>query len=88
MAVHAMVPLLRRDLRPFEGVQLRPFYTRPYYLVVMTRRAIYGAEVKEVRGALRPVFTIDRQGSTLLEIYRLDTPPIRQGKLDRSKKRP
>ena len=88
MAVHAMAPWLRRDLRPFEGVQLRPFYTRPYYLVVMTRRAIYGAEVKEVRGALRPVFTIDRQGSTLLEIYRLDTSPIRQGKLDRSETKP
>lgn len=46
----------------------------PYYVVAMTRRAFYSTGVVEIRGALHPVFTIMRQGSTLLEIYRLDTP--------------
>jgi hypothetical protein len=40
----------------------------------MTRRAFYSAEVMEIRNAFRPVFTIMRQGATLLEIYRLDNP--------------
>ena len=88
MAPHAMAPWLRADIRVFKNVQLSPSYPRPYYLVVMTRRAIYGAEIKEIRSALRPVFTITRQGSTLLEIYRLDTPQPRQGNLDKSKTNP
>ncbi|HSL84377.1 MAG TPA: hypothetical protein VLF66_16510, partial [Thermoanaerobaculia bacterium] len=46
----------------------------PRYLMVMTRKALYTPRVREVRASQRPVFTVERLGATLLEIYNL---PIR-----------
>ncbi len=46
----------------------------PRYLMLMTRKAFYTPRVREVRATQEPVFTVERLGATLLEVYRL---PIR-----------
>ncbi len=44
---------------------------RPQYLMVMTREAWYTPRLRRLVGSERPVFSVRRQGSTLLAIYRL-----------------
>jgi hypothetical protein len=46
-------------------------YAGPQYLMLITRKALYTPTIVDVRTRLRPVFTIQRQKATLLEIYRL-----------------
>jgi hypothetical protein len=70
MATHAATPYLAgrlavvpRDRHPDDG--------RPQYLMVMTREAWYTPQVAAVVASRHPVFTVRRQGSTLLAVYRV-----------------
>ena len=47
-------------------------YDGPVYLMLITRPPFYSPRVRRLRARLEPVFTVRRQGSTLLEIYRLE----------------
>jgi hypothetical protein len=53
----------RGRLRDFEDTSV------PQYLMIMARKAWYDEFVRGVRQRYAPVHTIERQGSTLLEIY-------------------
>ena len=44
------------------------------YLMVMTRKAVHTPQILEVRERAEPVFTAERLGATLMEVYRLDAP--------------
>jgi len=46
-------------------------YQGPQYLMLITRKALYTPRIVDVRARLQPIFTIQRQKATLLEIYRL-----------------
>src|SRR5262245_36703843 len=46
-------------------------YAGSQYLMLITRKALYTPRIMEARARLRPIFTIERQKATLLEIYRL-----------------
>jgi hypothetical protein len=70
MATHAAAPYLAgrlavvpRDHHPDDG--------RPQYLMVMTREAWYTPRMAAVVASGDPVFTVRRQGSTLLALYRV-----------------
>ena len=46
-------------------------YSGPQYLMRITRKTLYTPRIVAVRAWLQPVFTIQRQKATLLEIYRV-----------------
>jgi hypothetical protein len=48
--------------------------SRPRYLMLVTRRAFYSRAMLRIEASREPIFTIRRQRSTLLEIYRNDEP--------------
>lgn len=84
-----MAPWLLRDrLRQDLALSEDTRYGRPSqtvrYVVLMTRPAWWRAKEHRLRGNHRPVHRIQRSGSTLLEIYRLE--PVRRplGSADRS----
>ena len=47
---------------------------RPQHLMFLTRPTFYTPRIRELERERSPVFTIRRQGATLLRIYRLDAP--------------
>jgi hypothetical protein len=69
-ASHVAAPCLagRFELVPHDA---HADTSRPRYLMLMAREAWYTPRLREVVATRRPVFTIRRQGSTLLAIYRL-----------------
>ncbi|HEV8631870.1 MAG TPA: glycosyltransferase family 39 protein, partial [Thermoanaerobaculia bacterium] len=69
----AAAPFLagRRELRPHDGDFDR---RRPQYLMLMAREAWYTPRARRIVEGERPLFSIRRQGSTLLAIYRV--PPL------------
>jgi len=70
MGPHAAAPFLagRFELVPHDG-----WYdaTRPQYLMLMMREAWFTPRAARIAATERPLFTVRRQGSTLLAIYRL-----------------
>jgi 4-amino-4-deoxy-L-arabinose transferase-like glycosyltransferase len=70
MGPQAAAPWLGDDLElvPHDG---NHDASRPQFLMVMTREAWYTPRVARVVAGERPVFTVRRQGSTLLAIYRV-----------------
>jgi len=73
VAAHCAAPYLARDL-----VLVAPDpptdRAEADYLMTITRRTFFTPQVDVVRKRGRPVFTIERPGGTLLEVYRLDEP--------------
>ncbi|MGH0029570.1 MAG: hypothetical protein ACQGVC_07255 [Myxococcota bacterium] len=59
------------DRRVVRGGNLRIFQDTgtPQYLIFITRKAWYDEFVRDVRARYEPVFTVERGGATLLEIY-------------------
>jgi len=72
MASYAMKPLLRKDLQLTDAKTWNHSYKGPCYMVIMTRSALYNELIFDIRAIRQPVFTITRQNSVLLEIYRFD----------------
>lgn len=71
IGAHAAAPFLdaaRLELVPQDA---HPDDGRAQHLMLMTRRAWYTPRVREVVATREPVFTVRRQGSTLLAVYRL-----------------
>ena len=70
IGAHAAAPFLagRLELVPQDA---HPDDGRAQHLMLMTRRAWYTPRVREVVATREPVFTVRRQGSTLLAIYRV-----------------
>ena len=70
---HAAAPLLagRFTLVPHDGWRDA---SRPHYLMLMTREAWYTPRLRRLVAEEQPLFTVRRQGSTLLAIYRV--PPL------------
>lgn len=48
--------------------------SRPRYLMLVTRWALYDPATRSIEASREPIFAIRRQRSTLLEIYRNDAP--------------
>jgi hypothetical protein len=51
--------------------------TRPQYLMLMLREAWFTPRLARIAASERPLFTVRRQGSTLLAIYRVAPLPAR-----------
>jgi hypothetical protein len=67
---HAAAPYLanRLELVPHDAHRETE---HPQYLMLMTREAWFTPRLRRVVAERTPVFTVRRQGSTLLAIYRL-----------------
>ncbi|HXT21888.1 MAG TPA: hypothetical protein VN923_14140, partial [Thermoanaerobaculia bacterium] len=70
IGAHAAAPSLvgRFELVPHDGWRDG---SRPQYLMVITREAWYSPRLRQIVATQRPLFTVRRQGSTLLAIYRV-----------------